>query len=193
MNTIKILIAAGGKEWQAGDKHRIYFNASVINEICGFTFKGKDTFLDGDLISRNRAWKETMTDGGNVKFYYDVATEKFTFSMVSTDTAKKAAKILREFMAVEAPAPTVIEAQKKDKGAIMRAAWAIAKEAAKNFGGSSKSYLSEALKMAHRGQSLNIKPKTYTCCGCGDTISPVIAMSSSRGTVCPDCYDRCSN
>lgn len=37
-----------------------------------------------------------------------------------------------------------------------------------------------------------VAPTTKTC-DCGHTISKTMVMFSSRGTSCPDCYDRMSN
>jgi hypothetical protein len=137
---IETLINAGGKEWISGEMHRIYFNASVVNEIAGFTFKGKDTFQDGEIISRNQAFKKTMSNGTNVKFYYDVTTGKFCSSLVARETLEKVAGVLRGMMAKAST--------KKDKKAVMTRAWVIAKEAAAKFGGKASQYLSGALKAA---------------------------------------------
>lgn len=139
--TTETLINAGGKEWQASDKHRIYFNASVINKIAGFTFHGKDTRQDGETISRNQAFKHVMSEGCNVKFYYDVTSDKFCSTcFVSKDTHKRAVDYLSALISDKTT--------KKDKKAVMTRAWVIAKEAQAKFGGKSSQYLSGALKAA---------------------------------------------
>jgi hypothetical protein len=37
------------------------------------------------------------------------------------------------------------------------------------------------------------KPVKSVSCDCGHSVEPALVMSASRGTSCPDCYDRMSD
>lgn len=166
IDDVSILVTLGGIMWKG---KRVYFNRKEILAIFGVSI----------------AYDEYV--------YYNIQDGKFYFPKSISTFGKKASNDFRAMIAAkkeESKAPTV----KKDKSKIMRQAWEIAKKAAEKFGGPSKLYIAEALKMAHRGKALvfiekSEKPKFYTCDGCGCTLSPRMAMSASFGTVCPDCYD----
>jgi hypothetical protein len=42
-------------------------------------------------------------------------------------------------------------------------------------------------------RKLTVKPEEMVMCSCGHKIQKNLVMSASRGTSCPDCYDRMSD
>jgi hypothetical protein len=76
------LIKAGGKEWQKGDKHRIYFNTRETSEAIGLkvdfykTGNVSSATINGDHISNSRA-RGILFDLQNGGFHYDFLDSKF--------------------------------------------------------------------------------------------------------------------
>jgi len=87
--TISALVENGGREWQKGDLHRVYFNAAAIARLAGYEWETYNTgnlctaSLDGDAVSNNEMFKVlgALNDG---KFWYDVPTGKFWSKCIST-------------------------------------------------------------------------------------------------------------
>jgi hypothetical protein len=78
-NTEKKLYEIGGREWQKGSHHRIYFgNAKALKELIGLEVKYyktgnvADAFLNGERISNSEARRILGTRG-----YYDVVAGEF--------------------------------------------------------------------------------------------------------------------
>ncbi len=81
MNEAKIarLVEAGGKEWQKGNAHRVYFNADFAYKAIGLElnyYKTGNIFsaqLKGEPISNSQAKRIVA---GLPIWYYDVNAEK---------------------------------------------------------------------------------------------------------------------
>lgn len=77
-NTEKKLYEIGGREWQKGSHHRIYFGAKALKELIGLEVKYyktgnvADAFLNGERISNSEARRILGTRG-----YYDVVAGEF--------------------------------------------------------------------------------------------------------------------
>jgi len=80
------VIKLGGTEWKKGDKHRIYFDSDVVNEIAGWKIGYYNTgniswaSFQGEDVSNTFARKNAMT--GAERLYYDVKTKKWVNWMV---------------------------------------------------------------------------------------------------------------
>ena len=93
------LIAAGGNEWKAGDKHRIYFNN--LEKLYGLEIASynsgniRGAKLNGNAISNSVArWHLDKIQGA--KLWYDVPTQKWQWSRMSDDVARKLIDAIEE-------------------------------------------------------------------------------------------------
>jgi len=79
---IEKMIEIGGKEWKKDDKHRIYFNESVLAKLIELDCNRYNTgnissaTLNGESISNNEAGK-IYSSLSISNFYYDVRAEKY--------------------------------------------------------------------------------------------------------------------
>jgi len=100
MTNIDKLIQIGGKEWEKGSNHRIYFDN--LEKWYGLTYDTYNTGnisnakLDGESISNSQANKilKSLTWA---KLYYDANTDKF-YHNIDTAIGSKIIKNLRNEM-----------------------------------------------------------------------------------------------
>lgn len=93
MSTKKVedMVMIGGKEWKAGDKHRIYFQGKALEALLGLKVERYGTgnlcsaFLEGEKIS-NTAAKKILGRCAE-KVFYDV--KKDAFDGVEIEYVKK--------------------------------------------------------------------------------------------------------
>lgn len=107
--TIEQLTAVGGKEWVAGDKHRIYFNN--LSELYGVETTRYNSghissaTLDGEDISNNKAF-QLLTMLNSAKFWFDIPTMKFWNRGLNADDFQKVIAAVRaRVAALDVPVP----------------------------------------------------------------------------------------
>lgn len=102
MDTVEILVQAGGKIWEKGTMKRVYFGADVVLPKVGFkvnyygTGNVSGATLKGEAISNSEA-KRIMAAMQFAKVYYDFADGKFHWKF--DDFSSGYSWIAREFCA----------------------------------------------------------------------------------------------
>lgn len=144
---IETLKEIGGSEWKKDKFHRIYFNElhTWYGLECSFYKTGNisSASLNGAKISNSQA--NSILGRISGKLWLDLIDGRWHWLNLSDRDALVLIKAI-EAKAVETENPK--PAAKATKAGIMKRAWQIAREGAKSFGGSSKDYLAEALRIA---------------------------------------------
>lgn len=152
---INSLIQAGGKEWQSNGYHRVYFNnlAELYGLECSYYKTGNisSATLNGESISNSQARK--LSSGlAFGKVWFDLKDGEFHTKDLGPQTSEKLIGAIKtRIQSLEVVAEEKI---KIDRCTVMARAWHTAKEAAARFGGSSREYFAEALRLAWAEEKL---------------------------------------
>ena len=87
------LTQAGGREWQSGDRHRVYFNDLASRwprlQVTQYnTGNISSATLDGERISNTRA-SRLLTDLDTGKLYFDVVDGQWHWQGLSDTIARE--------------------------------------------------------------------------------------------------------